>query len=104
MHILAITSGEYGRRHVENLQTHGPAEWEIDVWQAPPVLPPVIDYPEDYLPEKLPSAALILSFAEHRGVEELIPEIAKMVDAQAVIAAIDNEAWLPRGLARQLRG
>jgi hypothetical protein len=27
-----------------------------------------------------------------------------MTGAQAVIAAIDNEAWLPRGLARQLRG
>jgi hypothetical protein len=27
-----------------------------------------------------------------------------MTGAQAVIAAIDSEAWLPRGLARQLRG
>jgi hypothetical protein len=49
-------------------------------------------------------AALLLSFAEHRGVAELIPEIAKLTGAQAVIAAVDNEAWLPRGLARQLRG
>ncbi|NIS78637.1 MAG: hypothetical protein GTO14_00025 [Anaerolineales bacterium] len=104
MRILAIISGEYGRRHVDNLQTHGPPNWEIEIWQAPAVLPPVIDYPEDYLPESLPSASLVLSFAEHRGVAELIPEIAKMVAAQAVIAAVDNEAWLPRGLARQLRG
>jgi hypothetical protein len=27
-----------------------------------------------------------------------------MTGAKAVIASIDNEAWLPRGLARQLRG
>jgi hypothetical protein len=46
----------------------------------------------------------VLSFAEHRGVAELLPDIAQMTGTQAVIAAIDNEAWLPRGLARQLRG
>ena len=35
---------------------------------------------------------------------ELIPDVAKMCGAKAVIAGIDNEAALPRGLARQLRG
>ena len=40
--------------------------------------------------------------------EELIrrlrrAEIAKLNGAQAVIAPIDNQAWLPFGLARQLR-
>jgi hypothetical protein len=68
------------------------------------VLPPVIDYPEDYLPAAFSPADLILSFAEHRGVAELLPDIARMTGARAVIAAVDNEAWLPRGLARQLRG
>jgi hypothetical protein len=104
MRILAIISGEYGRRHVENLTAHGPTEWEIHTWQAPAVLPPILDYPEDYLPEALPPADLILSFAELRGVAELLPDIARMTGAQGVIAAVDNEAWLPRGLARQLRG
>lgn len=104
MRILAIISGEYGSRHVSNIQAHGPAHWQITVWQAPAILPPVIDYPEDYLPSSLPPSDLILSFAEHRGVAELLPEIAQLSGAQAVIAAIDNEAWLPRGLARQLRG
>ncbi len=103
MRILAIISGEYGARHVENIRKHGPAEWRIEVWRAPTTFPMVIDYPEEFLPASLPSADLILSFAEHRGVAELLPEIAKMSGAQAVIAAVDNENWLPRGLARQLR-
>ena len=64
----------------------------------------MIDYPEEYLPDSFAPADLILSFAELKGVAELLPDIAKMAGAQAVIAAIDNEAWLPRGLARQLRG
>jgi len=104
MRILAIVSGAYGRRHVKNIRTHGPQEWELNSWQAPSTLPPIVDYPEDYLPETLPQADLILSFAEHRGIAELLPDIAKMTAAKAVIAAVDNEAWLPRGLARQLRG
>jgi hypothetical protein len=47
---------------------------------------------------------LILSFAENKSVAELIPEIAMMTKARGVVAAVDNEAWLPRGLARQLIG
>jgi len=104
MRILAIISGEYGSRHVENIRKHGPTSWEISVWQAPSIFPLMIDYPEEYIPTDLPATDLILSFAEHRGVAELLPDIAKATGAQAVIAAIDHEAWLPRGLARQLRG
>ena len=104
MRILAVISGEYGRRHVDNIRRHGPATWQVEVWQAPAVLPPVIDYPEDYLPESLPPADLVLAFGKHRGVAELIPDVARMTGAQAVIAPVDREEWLPRGLARQLRG
>jgi hypothetical protein len=104
MRILAIITGEYGQRHVDNIRAHGPEEWRVEVWRAPAVLPPIVDYPEDYLPESLPPADLILAFGEHRGVAELIPEAAKMVGARAVIAPVDREEWLPRGLARQLRG
>ncbi|NOX63938.1 MAG: hypothetical protein GXP42_18645 [Chloroflexi bacterium] len=104
MRILSIISGDYGQRHVDNIRAYGPRSWHVEVWRAPSVLPPVIDYPEDYLPDALPQSDLILSFAEHRGVAELLPDIVQMTGARAVVAAIDNEAWLPRGLARQLRG
>ncbi len=104
MRILAVISGEYGARHVRNIRQNGPAHWQVETWQAPATFPLVIDYPEDYLPAELPPADLILSFAEHKGVAELLPDLAQMTGAQAVIAAIDSEAWLPRGLARQLRG
>lgn len=104
MNILAIISGEYGLRHVKNIQNHGPKEWNLTTWDAPKVLPPIVDYPEDYLPESFAPADLILSFAEHKGVAELLPDIARMTGARGVVAAVDSEAWLPRGLARQLRG
>jgi len=103
MRILAIISGDYGARHVENIRKFGPSSWIIDTWQAPSAFPLIIDYPEDFIPGHLPETDLILSFAEHRGVAELLPDIAKLTNAKAVVAAIDNESWLPRGLARQLR-
>jgi hypothetical protein len=104
MRILAIISGEYGQRHVDNLRRHGPQNWQITTWEAPRILPPVIDYPEDHLPEALPETDLICSFAEHKGVAELLPEIAQMTGAKSVLVAVDDETWLPMGLARQLRG
>jgi hypothetical protein len=104
MRILAIITGEYGQRHVDNIRAHGPVDWRVAVWRAPAVLPPVIDDPEDYLPASLPPADLILAFGEHRGVAELVPDVARMTGARAVIAPVDREEWLPRGLARQLRG
>jgi hypothetical protein len=103
MRILAIISGEYGQRHVNNIRANGPKEWVIEVWRAPAFMPPVIDDPRDFLPSELPPADLILSFAEHPGVAELLPEIVKMTGAKAVLVAVDNEKWLPPGLARQLR-
>lgn len=104
MHILVIISGEYGQRHVTHIRAYGPPHWDIQVWRVPAAFPPVIDDPAEHLPAMLPPADLILAFGEHRGVAELLPDIARMTGAQAVIAAVDNEAWLPRGLARQLRG
>jgi hypothetical protein len=103
MRILVLKTGEYGQRHIDNLNERLPDNWVIESWQTPRSLPIVLDYPEDYLPETLPEADLILSLAELSGVAEMIPDIAQMTGARAVLAPIDNQAWLPFGLARQLR-
>ncbi len=104
MNILAILSGEFGHRNVRNIRANAPDGWSIEVWQAPPALPQMIDYPEDHIPDSFPDSDLILSFAEITGVAELLPEIAKMSGAKAVVVAVNNETWLPLGLGRQLRG
>jgi len=104
MRILAVITGAYGARHVANLRAQAPADWEVKEWKAPTALPIVIDDPEDFIPANLPGADLILAVQEHKGVAELVPDVARITGAKAVIAGVDNEAWLPRGLARQLRG
>ena len=104
MRILGVITGEYGERHLSNVRRHAPEGWTVEQWRAPSRFPIVIDYPDEYVPNDLPPADLILSFPEVSAVAELIPDIVKVTGASAVIAAVDNEAWLPRGLARQLRG
>lgn len=104
MKILALISGEYGLRHVKNITSRGPDAWQIKTWKTPPAFPPFIDEPEDFLPDSFEPAELILSFAEHKGAAELLPDIARMTGAKAVLVAVDDENWLPRGLERQLHG
>ena len=104
MRILAVITGEYGARHVRNIKQHGPQDWNVESWQAPSIYPPFIDDPDDFLPDELPQADLILSFAEHKGAAELLPELASRTGASAVLVGVDDENWLPRGLERQLHG
>ena len=104
MRILAIFTGDYGVRHIANIRRSSPPHWVIQDWRAATNFPIVIDDPVDFLPPQLPEADLLLSFAEHKGVAELLPDLARLTDAKAVLAPVDSEAWLPRGLARQLHG
>jgi transcriptional regulator of met regulon len=32
MRILTIITGDYGRRHVDNLRAHAPSDRQIEVW------------------------------------------------------------------------
>ncbi len=102
MRILALVQGEYGQRHAANIRAHGPSDWSVATWSAPRALPAVIDEPEEFVPASLPPADLLLCFQEDGRAAQLIGEVTRRSGAQAVIAAIDREEWLPRGLASQL--
>ncbi len=104
MKILAVVTGEYGRRIAKNVREYGPDTWVLSEWTAPSHFPIVIDEPRDFLPETLPAAELILALGEHPGIAELVPEVAKVTGAKAVIAPVDRLEWLPKGLMNQLRG
>lgn len=102
MLILTVVQGLYGQRITANLrQAHIPG-WVVESLSVPVVLPPVIDYPEEYLPTSVPDADLVLALGEHPGVAELLPDIVRMCGGCTVIAPVDNVAWLPPGLMNQL--
>lgn len=102
--MLAVTQGLWGERIASNVSAHAPAGWKVSQWSAPRVIPPVVDDPADFLPATLDPADLVLALGEVPGLAQLVPEIARLTGARAVIAPIDRNESLPEGLANQLSG
>jgi hypothetical protein len=102
LRILAVTQGQWGERIAENITANAPSDWSVQSWAAPRVIPPIVDDPEEFLPETLPRAELVLALGDVSGLYQLIPDVARMVGAKAVIAPIDRNSSLPKGLAIQL--
>ncbi len=103
MRVLAIVQGGFGLRKVANLREHAPKDWEIEVCSLPPILPQVLDNPNDYLPERLLRCDLLLALGESSSSMQLVPEAARKSGARAVIVPVDNREWLPPGLESQLK-
>lgn len=103
MRILALVQGRYGDRIVENVRRRGPEGWTIETFRPPRFLPPIVDDPEEFLPGTLPGADLVLALIEDSKAAQLIPAVARLASATAVIAPIDNSAWIPVGLQNQLQ-
>jgi hypothetical protein len=102
--ILAVTQGQWGERIAENITANAPSDWSVQSWAVPRVIPPIVDDPEDFLPESLPQAELVIALGDVAGLAQLIPDVVRMVGAKAVIAPIDRNESLPPGLAKQLEG
>ena len=104
LRVLAVIQDLWGERIAANIAANAPPSWSVETWVAPRVLPPIIDDPEDFLPDELPQADLVLALGEKAPLVQLIPDIARMSGARAVIAPIDRNEALPPGLAKQLQG
>lgn len=100
--LLAVTQSLWGQRIAENVRAQAP-EWEVEKWPAPRMLPPIIDDPEEFLPLELPEVDLVLALGETPGLAQLIPDIVKLCGAKSVIAPVDIQSALPKGLELQLR-
>jgi hypothetical protein len=103
MRILIAIQGYYGERMVENIRRHCPSDWQVNHFTFPAGLPAIIDDADEFLPEDLPPADLLISLGEDPGVAQLIPDMVRRSGAKAVIAPADSRAWLPSGLARQIQ-
>ena len=103
MRILVLTQGPYGERIARNLREHAPSGWTIEEIALPKRLPALIDEPDEFLPATVPQADLVLSAGESPGAAQLISAFVKRSGARSVIAPVDNSAWLPPGLANQLK-
>jgi hypothetical protein len=103
MRILVVTQGQWGQRIVEHLQCSAPSDWQISTWRGPTAFPAVLDEPENYLPDALPQADLLLVLTESVGMTDLSPDLAQLCGARAVIVPVDDRRWAPPGLVRQVK-
>ena len=103
LRLLVLFQEHYGQRILQNIRRFAPESWTVEVWRAPSALPPLVDDPLRFLPLHLPAADLVLSLGESASVAQFLPTVVERVGARAVIAPVDNVAWLPDGLISQLR-
>lgn len=103
LRVFVLYEGRYGERILQHIQRFAPPSWSVESWRAPSDLPPVVDAPLTFLPLDLPDVHLVLSVAQAAGVAQLLPGVSDRTGARSVIVPIDNAAWLPDGLAHQLR-
>lgn len=103
LRLFVLYQGHYGERILEHVRRFAPTSWSIEAWRAPSDLPPIVDAPLTFLPLDLPDADIVLSLGQVAGVAQLVPGVVHLTGACSAIVPADNAAWLPDGLALQLR-
>ena len=100
---MAVVQGLWGQRFVDNIQKRGPKEWTIETYRPPTRLPIILDDPEEFLPKTLPQVDLVLGCTASPTAAQLIPAIARLSGARAVLCPIDDSNWMPEGLKNQIQ-
>ncbi len=105
MRLLVFTQGQYGERIIDNLRHRAPQVWEIGVVRLPETLPQIMDDPHEAVTGLWLAGEwdLVLILGESPSAFALLPAIVERSQAKAVIAPVDDYAWLPLGLERQIR-
>jgi thymidylate synthase len=103
VHILIAVQGQWGQRIADHLRASAPPGWQIAVWQGPTALPIIVDDPEEFVPDQLAPADLLVVLPESAGLTDLAPDLAQRCGAKAVLLGIDKRPWAPQGLVRQVQ-
>jgi hypothetical protein len=70
---------------------------------TPSELPELIDDVEPYLPKVLPRVDLLLAIGLHPDLLAVLPSLAAIAHATAIIAPIEDPGWCPTSLRRELQ-
>jgi hypothetical protein len=97
MRILPFSLPSTAPPHCQH-SAHQPAHWSVESWQAP------VLFRNHRLSRRfLPFSPRLTWFVRCRAPRRRWLARHRPPRSWSVLAPIDNEAWLPRGLARQLR-
>jgi hypothetical protein len=64
----------------------------------PSSFPQVIEEPRHHIPESMGRCQLLIVLSESPSLSSLIPDLARSSGAEAIIAPIDDDKCLPRGM------
>ncbi|MCL2115534.1 MAG: thymidylate synthase [Methanobrevibacter sp.] len=105
MKIFILSSGEYGSKIVNGIANHGFAEKIVGVHEFPPYeeLPEFIEDIQEYVPENVPKADLIIATGIHGDVNMVIPEVVEKSNAKSVIVPIYHPKQVPIGLQNEIK-
>ena len=91
--------GRYAESVVSHLTSLSPGN--VDVYQVPGSLPPVLDDAGEYLPGELGAGNVIIAINLHPELLLEIPEMVSGGTVRAMIAPIEDPNWIKPGLQRQ---
>ena len=92
--------GRYAERVTKHLSEISPGN--VDAYQVPGRLPPVLDDASEYLPAELGAGHLIIAINIHSELLLEIPHTVGGGSVRALIAPIEDPTWVKPGLQRQI--
>lgn len=92
--------GRYAERVIAHLLKMSPGN--VDAYQVPRSLPPVLDDAAEYLPAELGAGDVIIAINIHPEMMLEIPNMVAGVATRALIAPIEDPNWIKPGLAKQV--
>jgi hypothetical protein len=92
--------GRYPERVIAHLKEMSPGN--VDDYQVPGALPPILDEAADLLPGELGAGEVIVAIDIHPELLLEIPEMVESGSVRALIAPIENPNWIKPGLQRQV--
>ena len=101
MHVEIVhEGGRYFERVLAHLSKMSPGN--VDAYQLPRSLPPVLDDAAEYLPAELGAGDVIIAINIHPELLLEIPNMAGGGSTKALIAPIEDPNWIKPGLQRQV--
>lgn len=96
---ICHTGGRYPELVEEYLKSQG---GEVVAHRLPDRLPLMVDDPQEFLPEGVAQAQVIMAINLHQSLLLELPYVATDPTQQALIAPIEDASWIKPGLRRQV--
>lgn len=101
MRIFILSSGNYGKRIVNNLASSLSTEI-VGLHEVEEDIPEFIEDLTSYLPNHLPESDLIIAVGLKGDINLLLPEIARKTGASSIIISLKEPGQVPPGLRQEI--